>query len=170
MKNLILVWTLFIAILTAAMANLQLSFAQEQIENNDDSNNNTKITKTSTNSYIIVDDGPELVGAFDTIYTISGSSESLNKSKESILSIIQDDLDNSPTIGYIRAEASNQTQTEGVGLPNPFVDLRTINSTVTQQLSDSINSASALNSTIVEIKCDFGMNIMDWKCEDHGIF
>ncbi|HZD34611.1 MAG TPA: hypothetical protein VE130_05360 [Nitrososphaeraceae archaeon] len=170
MKNLILVWTLFIAILTAAVANFPLSLAQEQIENN--SNNNTKITKTSTNSYIIVDDGPELVGAFDIVYTITGSSESLNKSKESIVSIVQDDLDNSPTIGYIRAAAAagNQTQTEGVGLPNPFVDLQTINSTVIQQLSNSINSASALNLTIVEIKCDFGMNIRDWKCEDHGIF
>ena len=168
MKNLILVWTLFIAILTAAVANLPLSLAQEQLENN--SNDNTKITKTSTNSYIIVDDGPELVGAFDNLYTITGSSESLNKSKESIVSIVQDDLDNSPTIGYIRAgEPGNQTQTKGVGLPNPFVDLQTINSTATQQLSDSINSASTLNLTIVEIKCNFGMNIKDWKCEDHGI-
>jgi hypothetical protein len=164
-----LVWTLVFATLTAAVANLPLSFAQEQIGNN--SNDNTKITKTSTNSYIIVDDGPELVGAFDMVYAITGSSESLNKSKESIVSIIQDDLDNSPTIGYIRADAAgNQIQTEGVGLPNPFVDLQTINSTVIQQLSDSINSAAALNLTIVEIKCDFGMNIRDWKCEDHGIF
>jgi hypothetical protein len=165
--NLTLAWTLFIVILTAAVANLPLLFAQEQIENS--SNNNTKITKTSTNSYIIVDDGPELVGAFNIVYTITGSSESLNKSKESIVSIVQDDLDNSPTIGYIRA-AGDQTQTEGVGLPNPFVDLQTVNSTVIQQLSDSINSASALNLTIVEIKCDFGMNIRDWRCEDHGIF
>ena len=169
MKNLILAWTLFIAILTAAVANLPLSLAQVQLENN--SNDNTKITKTSTNSYIIVDDGPELVGAFDNIYTITGSSESLNKSKELIVSIVQDDLDNSPTIGYIRAGAAgNQTQTEGAGLPNPFVDLQAINSTATQQLSDSINSASALNLTIVEIKCNFGMNIKDWKCEDHGTF
>lgn len=168
MKNLILVWTLIIAILTAAVANLPLSLAQEQLKNI--SNDNTKITKTSTNSYIIVDDGPELVGAFDNLYTITGSSESLNKSKESIVSIVQDDLDNSPTIGYIRAgEAGNQTQTKGVGLPNPFVDLQTINSTAIQQLSDSINSASTLNLTIVEIKCNFGMNIKDWKCEDHGI-
>jgi hypothetical protein len=168
MKNLIFVCTLFIATLTATVANVPLSLAQEQLENN--GNNNTKVTRTSTNSYTIVDDGPELVGVFDMVYIITGSSESLNKSKESIVSFVRDDLDNSPTIGYIRASsAGNQTQTEGAGLPNPFVDLQTINSTAIQQLSDSINSASALNLTIVEIKCDFGMNIMDWKCEDHGI-
>src|SRR5918995_312907 len=44
------------------------------------------------------------------------------------------------------------------------------NSTVAQELSRAIASAHSLNFTIVAIKCDFGMSIENWQCEDHSIF
>ncbi len=164
MTNLSLMGTFLSATLIAVMTSLPLSFAQEQVG----------ITKTATDSYFIKDDGAELVGAFDKVYTITGSSNSLNKSKDSIISIIQDDFDNSPTTGYIRlanitdvlGAISNQT---GPEIRLPFVDQLTANSTITQELTDSIDSAFGRNLTTVTIKCDFGMNIKDWQCKNHGI-
>lgn len=144
-----LMWAFLSAILIAVVINMPFSFAQERV-----GNSSTIITKTSTVSYIIIDDGHELVGGFGTVYTITGSSNSLNDSKESAIPIIQDDFDNSPTIGYIRAAnvtdifggaSNNQTQTEAAELPNPFVDQQRINSTIIRELSDSIDSAFGLN-------------------------
>jgi hypothetical protein len=148
---------------------------QEQETN---STNNIHIMKTSANSYNLVNGQTVLVGTFDTTYTITGSSNSLNKSKDLIISTIQDDFDKSPIIGYVRAgnasevfEIGNST-IEGqipAALPNPFVDQQRINSTIAQQLSHAIASVDSPNFTIAEIKCDFGINIENWQCEDYSI-
>jgi hypothetical protein len=148
---------------------------QEQETN---SANNIHIMKTSANSYNLVNGQTVLVGTFDTTYTITGSSNSLNKSKDLIISTIQDDFDKSPIIGYVRAgnasevlEIGNST-IEGqipAALPNLFVDQQRINSTIAQQLSHAIASVDSLNFTIAEIKCDFGINIENWQCEDYSI-
>jgi hypothetical protein len=189
MKKMAIVSTLFATILMSVSYVLSPSFSQEQASVIDNSNssvssspditpeqqskNTVHITKTSANSYDIVDDSTGLVSAFDTVYTITGSSNSLNKSKDLIVSIIQDDYDHSPSIGYVRAE--NITEKAGepspaASLANPFVDQSAINSTITNELTAAIDSAHSLNFTIVVIKCDFGMNIRDWKCDNHGIF
>ena len=151
---------------------------QEQEMN---STNNIHIMKTSANSYNLVNGQTVLVGTFDTTYAITGSSNSLYKSEDLIISTIQDDFDNLPTIGYVRAgnasevfEIGNSTaQTQAkipAAIPNPFADQQRINSTVAQELSRAIASAHSLNFTIVAIRCDFGMNIENWQCEDHMIF
>lgn len=173
----------FSIVLFIALTIVPLSFSQSvsnstslapqsNIPRGQETNSTVYITKTSTNSYNIVNDQTGLVGAFDTSYAITGNSNSLNKSKDIIISIIQADFDNSPTIGYVRA----QNVTEGTGglspatsIANPFVDQQTINSTITQELSNTLNTAHSMNSTTVTIKCDFGMKIRDWKCETHGL-
>ena len=101
----------------------------------------------------------------------------MGKNKNLIISMIRDDLEKSPTNGYVRSESvtnkvslSNQTDTNIPLSSNPFVDFQTINTTLTQQISKSIDSAQSLGSSIVAIKCDFGMNIKDWKCQDNEIF
>jgi hypothetical protein len=137
------------------------------------STNNIQITKTSINSYNIADGQTGLIGAFDTLYLATGSSDSLNNSKDMIISTIQDDFDNSPTIGYVRAD--NVTGGAGGTVPptsiaNPFVDQQTINSTIAQEISDAIDLAHSLDYHMVAIKCDFGMNISEWQCDHHGIF
>jgi hypothetical protein len=137
--------------------------------------------KTSANSYNLVNGQTVLVGIFDTTYVITGSSNSLHKSEDLIISTIQDDFDNSPTIGYVRAGnasevfeiGSSTAKTQAkipAAIPNPFVDQQRINSTIAQELSRAIASAHSLNFTIVAIMCDFGMNIENWQCEDHSIF
>ena len=150
----------------------QLSALQRQQQEINSVNNTVHITKSSTSSYNVVDSQMGLVGAFDTLYLITGSSDSLDSSKKIIISTIQDDLNNSSTIGYIRLD----NVTEGIGeasLPasvvNPFADQRMINSTITQHITSAINSAHSLNNAMVAIKCDFGMNIGEWQCNHHGI-
>jgi hypothetical protein len=135
-------------------------------------NNTVHITKSSTSSYNIVDSQTGLVGAFDTLYLITGSSDSLDSSKKIIISTIQDDFNNSPTIGYIRLDNVTE-EIGGASLPasvvNPFADPRMINSTVTQHITSAIDSAHSLNNAMVAIKCDFGMIIGEWQCNHHGI-
>jgi hypothetical protein len=169
--------------------NIQTSNSQEEIPvtetednatstiNNVPSKNSIQIGKSSTASYNIVEDSTGLISTFDNLYTITGKSDSLGKSKNLIISMVRDDLLSSPTNGYVRSESitnkvslSNQTDTSISLSPNPFVDLQTINATLTQQLSKAIDSAQSLGFTMVAINCDFGMNIKDWKCEDQGIF
>ena len=189
MKKMAIICTLFTTILISVSFVLIPSFSQEQASVIDNSNssisssadriqekqskNTVHITKTSANSYDIVDDSTGLVSAFDPGYTITGSSNSLNHSKDLILSIIQDDYDHSSTIGYIRAENITDKvgePTPAASLVNPFVDQQTINSTITNELTGTIDSAHSLNFTTVVVKCDFGMNIREWKCNNHGIF
>ena len=150
----------------------QLSALQRQQQEMSSVNNTVHIIKSSTSSYNIVESQTGLVGAFDTLYLITGSSDSLDSSKKIIISTIQDDFNNSPTIGYIRLD----NVTEGIGgasLPasvvNPFADQRMINSTITQHITSAINSAHILNNAMVAIKCDFGMIIVEWQCNHHGI-
>lgn len=151
----------------------QLSSLQRQQQEINSVNNTVHITKSSTSSYNIVDSQTGLVGAFDTLYLITGSSDSLDSSKKMIISTIQDDFDNSPTIGYIRLDNITE-EIGGTSLPasiaNPFADQQMINSTIAQHITSAIDSAHSLNNAMVAIKCDFGMIIKEWQCNHHGIF
>jgi hypothetical protein len=150
----------------------QLIAMQEQQQEINSVNNTVHITKSSTSSYNIVDSQTGLVGAFDTLYFITGSSDSLDSSKKIIISTIQDDFNKSPTIGYIRVDNVTE-ETGGASLPasvvNPFADQRMINSTITQHITNAIDSAHSLNDAMVAIKCDFGMIIKEWQCNHHSI-
>ena len=151
----------------------KLSALQRQQQEINSVNNTVHITKSSTSSYNIVDSQTGLVGAFDTLYLITGSSDSLDSSKKMIISTIQDDFDNSPTIGYIRLDNITE-EIEGASLPasivNPFADQQMINSTIAQHITSAIDLAHSLNNAMVAIKCDFGMIIKEWQCNHHGIF
>ena len=150
----------------------QLSALQRQQQEMSSFNNTIHITKSSTSSYNIVESQTGLVGAFDTLYLITGSSDSLDSSKKIIISTIQNDFNNSPTIGYIRLDNVTE-EIGGASLPasvvNPFADQRMINSTITQHITSAIDSAHSLNNAMVAIKCDFGMIIGEWQCNHHGI-
>ncbi|MBA3749604.1 MAG: hypothetical protein H0X03_01665 [Nitrosopumilus sp.] len=150
-------------------SNVLLQYSDEKQQNM------IQISKNSTNLYNIINHETTLVGTFDTTYTVAGSSDSLNKSRDLIISTIIGDFDKSPTIGYIRAEnVTNPNiiydQTEDMpSIGNPFVDINTINSTITQEISNVISAVHGRDFSTVAIKCDFGMNIKDFKCEDYGL-
>ena len=169
-------------ILTLAFATFPPSFSQStkdstsltplssilpEIQTN--STDNIHIMKTSANSYNIVDDQTLFMGTFDTTYAVTGSSNSLNKSKDLIISTIQDDFNSSPTIGYVRAGNTSQVSGLGANIPNPFADQQRINSTIAHVLSRAIAAAHSLNFTIAAVECNFRMNIENWHCEDYSI-
>jgi hypothetical protein len=184
-----IICSVFASILFFSGISFPLSLSQEETrstQNTTDDNSLTlsdqskeivQITKTATASYNIVNDSTGLLGTFDTTYTITGSSDSLSKSKDLIITMVTSDFDKSPTIGYIRAadiehifDVSNKTDSSPPALPNPFADEQTINYTLSQEISNAIDAAQNIKFTTVAIQCNFGMNIMDWKCKDHGIY
>jgi hypothetical protein len=169
-------------ILTLAFATLPSSFSQSTKDSTSSASpfnilpklqtNSTDyihIMKTSTNSYNIIDGQTVFTGTFDTTYAVTGSSNSLNKSKDLIISTIEDDFNSSPTIGYVRAGNTSEVSGLGANIPNPFADQQRINSTIAQELFRAIGSAHSLNFTIAAIECNFGMNIENWRCEDYSI-
>jgi len=176
-------------ILFLTLTSLPMSLSQELAISMPNTTDNTslnlsaqlkgivQITKVATSSFNIINESTGLLGTFDNIYTVTGSSDSLYKSKDLIITMITSDFDKSPTIGYVRAayiehvfDVSNKSNFLPPALPNPFVDEQTINSTLTLVISEAIDSAQSIGFTTVAIQCNFGMNIMDWKCKDHGIY
>ena len=125
------------------------------------------ITKDASNSYVL-SSGSSHIGTFDTTYTIVGSVSSLKKSTDLITSTIIKDFDQSPVIGYVIAHKS-KSDTKMPTLANPFADKTTINEKIKSEIQSSINSSQKLKTTQAEIKCNFGMEINDWKCSTHGL-
>ena len=121
-------------------------------------------------SYSLANNETEFVGAFDATYSISGNSESLMSSHDVIISMIQNDFNRSPTVGYIKtgnSSASSATESpasSNLALPNPFADSALINQTISQKISKAIESVEGLDVPLINIKCDFDANIEDWKC------
>jgi hypothetical protein len=131
--------------------------------------NTVQIMKSSNNAYNIVDNQTILVGAFDTSYAIVGSSNALNESKDLIIETVESDFGRSPILGYIRAENVTDPASPVTSLVNPFVDQQTINSTILQTLTSGIEAAHNLNFPTVAVKCNYDMNIKDWRCDAHGL-
>jgi hypothetical protein len=96
-----------------------------------------QITKSSLNTYTIVNDTAFVKPFFDTTYIISGSSSSINSSQDVINSTIINDFLLSPTAGYI-IQSNNNTSINGnlsaalSSLPNPFADNDTISKSIDQ--------------------------------------
>lgn len=130
-----------------------------------------QISKSSTNSYQIVNETAYIKPFFDTSYIISGSSNLLNNSQNIINSTIINDFLSSPTAGYIMQQnnSSNSTANALSALPNPFVDQETIKTTIQQQLSEAINSAIDIDYFEVDIECTFGNKIQDWNCDVYSL-
>lgn len=132
--------------------------------------NGVKIIKDSMTSYNLVNNETEFIGPFNSTYSISGNSVSLTNSHGAIISAIQEDFSKSPTIGYVAAGNTSTTFTANSPsssrptLPNPFADPADINQTISETVSNAIETLDRSDVSTIEIKCDFDMNIEDWKC------
>jgi hypothetical protein len=95
---------------------------------------------------------------------------SLMNSHDAIISMVQNDFNRSPTIGYINVGNSSDSSADGtpssssLTLPNPFADSALINQTISQTISTAIESVEGLDVPMIDVKCDFDANIEDWKC------
>jgi hypothetical protein len=134
------------------------------------------ITKDTTNSYTI-SSGFTTIGTFDTTYTISGDSNSMKNATDLIISTVTKDYDSTPTIGYVKVapqktaqgEANSSSSPQPSTIANPFADKATINQRIATEIQKAMESAAKSNSVTLEIKCDFGMDLSDWKCSSHGL-
>jgi hypothetical protein len=134
------------------------------------------ITKDTTNSYTI-SSGFTSIGTFDTTYTISGDSNSMKNATDRIISTVTKDYDSTPTIGYVKVapqktaqgEANSSSSPQHSTIANPFADKATINQRIATEIQKAMESAAKSNFVTLEIKCDFGMDLSDWKCSSHGL-
>ena len=133
------------------------------------------ITKYTTNSYTI-SSGFSSIGTFDTTYTILGNITSIQNARDLIISTITKDYDSTPTIGYVKVtpqktaegEASSSSSQPST-IANPFADKATINQRITTEIDKAMESSVKSKFVNLEIKCDFGMDLSDWKCSSHGL-
>ena len=130
---------------------------------NEQKENIVKIIKDSMTSYYIVNNETEFIGSFDTSYSISGNSASLTNSRDKIISVIQEDFSRSPTMGYVTV-GNISTTSNRLAIPNPFADPAAINQTISQKVSNAIETLDRHDVPTIEIKCDFDMNIAEWNC------
>jgi hypothetical protein len=135
------------------------------------------ITKDTTSSYTI-SSGFTSIGTFDTTYTISGDINSMKNASDLIISTVTKDYDSTPTIGYVKVAPQKTAQGEANSsspppqpstIANPFADKATINQRIATEIQNAMESATKSNFVTLEIKCDFGMDLSDWKCSSHGL-
>ncbi len=132
------------------------------------------ITKDTTNSYTL-SSGFTSIGTFDTTYTILGNITSIENTRDLIISTITKDYDSTPTVGYVKVAPQNTSQGDASSssqqstIANPFADKATINQRITTEIQKAIESAAKSNFVTLEIRCDFGMDLSDWKCSSHSL-
>jgi len=132
------------------------------------------ITKDTTNSYTL-SSGFTSIGTFDTTYTILGNITSIENTRDLIISTITKDYDSTPTVGYVKVAPQNTSQEDASSssqqstTANPFADKATINQRITTEIQKAIESAAKSNFVTLEIRCDFGMDLSDWKCSSHSL-
>jgi len=147
------------------------------------------ITKDGTTSYVI-SGGSSSIGSFDTTYRIAGESIAVRASEGLIISTITSDYSSSPTIGYVMIGNNTTTTTPSAGaadggaattLPNPFATAEQITEKITSELRRVIGEADGNNTDnslttlqeggqqqpMIEIKCVFGMEIDDMRCDNY---
>jgi hypothetical protein len=96
--------------------------------------------------------------SFDTTYSILGNIKSLIGSHDAVIPVVLDDFNRSPTIGYIEAGNSSTLSlaesltSNNLTLPNPFVDAATINKTISQKISNAIESSFGHDQPVIVIK------------------
>ena len=147
------------------------------------------ITKDGTTSYVI-SGGSSSIGSFDTNYRIAGESIAVRASEGLIISTITSDYSSSPTIGYVMMGNNTTTTIPSAGtadgsaattLPNPFATPEQITEKIKSELRRVIGEADGNNTDnslttlqeggqqqpMMEIKCVFGMEIDDMRCDNY---
>src|SRR5215212_7925329 len=170
------VTTSLIMAIDDGVQTLQNKLVFAQISSSASSFSAVHITKDTTNSYTI-SSGFTSIGTFDTTYTILGSITSIKNATDLIISTITKDYDSTPTIGYVKVapqktaqgEASSSSSPQPSTIANPFADKATINQRIATEIQKAMESAAKSNFVTLEIKCDFGMDLSDWKCSSHGL-
>ena len=169
----ILISTIPIGAIDDVVHMLQQKRVFAQTSSSASSSSSVHITKATTSSYTI-SSGSSSIGTFDTTYTILGNINSIKNASDLIISTITKDYESSPTIGYVKVAAQTTAEGETTSsqpptLANPFADKATINQKINTEIHKAIELAMKSNFSNVELKCDFGMELSNWKCSSHGL-
>lgn len=127
------------------------------------------IVSHNENTYSIFS-GFTKINNFVTTYTITGWINSIKSSSKLVTSTIIKDFDSNANIGYVRNNIiSSQTNIKGQKqqLPNPFVDKTAINRAISNAVNNTISSASVSFEGYLQIKCTFGMNLANYRCNNN---
>jgi hypothetical protein len=139
------------------------------------------ITSDNKNTYTL-SSGFSKITSFVTTYTITGGLDSIRSSSDLIISTITKDFDSNANIGYVRSGSSSsqpspqqqknqiEQQQQQNMLPNPFVDKSMVNETISTALQDAISSSTISVGGYTQIKCNFGMNLADYICNNNVPF
>jgi hypothetical protein len=120
--------------------------------------NVVQIVKDSETGYSIVDNETEYKDSFDTTNSILGNIKSLIGSHDAVIPVVLDNFNRSTTIGYIKAgnsstlSSAESLTSNNLTLPNPFIDAATIDKTISQKISNSIESSSGHDKPVIVIK------------------
>lgn len=128
-----------------------------------------KITSDRFVDYSI-SDGMLSIGTFHNSFAITGDPKSLSSSKDLIISGVNDDINRSAIIGYIRAENVTSANMTGAGMPNPFVSPQAVTEEIKSEITNAIDSSTKENWKLVEIHCTFDTVLSDWRCDVHPLF
>jgi hypothetical protein len=176
----VLTWVMILAVLsliveaTPSLAIINQSYAFIDENNTFVSASSPKSDKLSnitiisnSNSVYSIPSTFVQVDKFNIQYTIYGRAHSFNNSKNLITSTIVDDYDKNPNIGYV-INGSGQTlnTSSQPGLANPFMSKDSINQKIRNEVQEAIAGISASNPAekYAEIKCTFGMVLVNYNC------
>jgi hypothetical protein len=163
-KIIILVGVL--AVLCSSMYSTTMSTASAQL------NYSIKVAKTSEGDFTVTNGASYVGSSFDTTYTMTGTALNFTKARDTLITSIIDDFDESSTIGYIKMNnTNNQSSGNITGLANPFVSQDQINQKIKSVLTyalDKIEHPVGTTPNVGDsrvIKCKFGNVLNDFWCD-----
>jgi hypothetical protein len=148
----------------------QINTLTENEEARQSGNQTLHITKVATNSYTIASDA-SFMGLFNTTYHVVGGVESMDVSKDLIISTITQDFDALHVAGYVDDTSTSsryQVIPNERNLPNPFATKGVIDEKIRSEIATSIESALKSDIAHGEIECIFGSSLDDFRCSFHG--
>src|SRR5574341_1720913 len=84
-----------------------------------------------------ISDGMLSIGTFHNSFLIRGDPKSISSSEGLIITGVNDDINRSAVIGYIRAENISSVNMTGAGMPNPFATPQAITAKVRSEITSA---------------------------------
>jgi hypothetical protein len=136
------------------------------------SNYTIKVAKTTEGDFTVTNGASYVGSSFETTYSMRGTTTDFIKARNALTSSILDDFEKTPTIGYIKMNSTDsQTNTNAVGLANPFANKEQIDEKVKSVLSYALDKIEHPVGTTPDIgdsrhiKCVFGNVLNDFWCD-----
>lgn len=121
------------------------------------------ITITSSRN-ILISNSTSFVGAFGTMYNITGTSDDIKNSRDLVIASILDDFTNTSTIGYVKLSDSISNASHQQEIPNPFASNNQIEEKIQELIEKSVADSTNSKKDVVSIICNFGNSLDLFSC------